>query len=74
IDFVEGKTVIRRLGILGEAAKNLSTKAKEKYPSVAWRDMARPRDLVVHHYWKIGLPEILEIATADVPALLTTFS
>jgi uncharacterized protein with HEPN domain len=66
--------VVRRLGIIGEAAKSLSTTAKERHPSVAWRDMARLRDLVVHHYWKVGLPELWSLATTDVPALLKTLS
>jgi uncharacterized protein with HEPN domain len=85
MDYVKGKTlvdfvasrllqdgVIRQLGIIGEASKNLSSKVKEKHPGVAWRDMGRLRDLVVHHYWKIGLAEIWSIATTDVPALLKT--
>jgi uncharacterized protein with HEPN domain len=78
VDFIASRLlqdgVIRRLGIIGEAAKSLSVKAKDRYPSVAWRDMARLRDLVVHHDWKIGLPEIWGIATNDIPALLKTLS
>jgi uncharacterized protein with HEPN domain len=87
MDYVRGKTlgdfvgnrllqdgVIRQLGIIGEASKNLSTKVKDEYVGVAWRDMGRLRDLVVHHYWKIGLAEIWGIATTDVPALLKTLN
>lgn len=78
VDFVASRllqdAVIRRLGIIGEATKNLSAKSKQAYANVAWRDMARLRDLVVHHYWKIGLPEIWGIATTDVPDLLKTLS
>ncbi len=85
IDHVKGKTfvdfvashvlqdaVIRRLGIVGEATKGLSAKTREKYPAIAWRDMGRLRDLVVHHYWKLDLAEIWGIAKKDVPTLLKT--
>ncbi len=78
VDFVANRLlqdgVIRQLGIIGEASKSLSAKAKNAYSGVAWRDMARLRDLVVHHYWKIGLPEIWSIATTDVPDLLAMLS
>ena len=87
MDYVKGKSlvdfvatrllqdgVIRQLGIVGEAAKSLSAKTKERYPGVVWRDIGRLRDLVVHHYWKIGLAEIWGIATTDVPALLKTLA
>lgn len=85
IDYVKGKTlvdfvasrllrdgVIRQLAVVGEATKNLSAKVKEKYPRLAWRDIGRLRNLVVHHYWKIGVAEIWNIATTDIPALLKT--
>jgi uncharacterized protein with HEPN domain len=39
---------------------------------VAWRDIGRLRDLVVHHYWKIGVAEIWNIATTHIPSLLKT--
>ncbi|HEY6476944.1 MAG TPA: HepT-like ribonuclease domain-containing protein [Polyangia bacterium] len=64
--------MIRQLAIVGEAAKNLSSKTKDKYPGVAWRDIGRLRDLVVHDYWKIGVAEIWNIATTDIPSLLET--
>jgi len=76
VDFVASRLlqdgVIRQLGIIGEASKSLSAKVKDEYPGVAWRDMGRLRDLVVHHYWKIGLAEIWGIAETDVPSLLKT--
>ena len=85
IDYLRGKTlvdfvasrllqdgVIRQLAIVGEATKNLSNKVKDQYPGVAWRDIGRLRDLVVHHYWKIGVAEIWNIATTHIPSLLKT--
>jgi uncharacterized protein with HEPN domain len=62
--------MIWQLAIIGEAAQSLSNKAKDKYSGVAWRDIGRLRDLVVHHDWKIGVPEIWNIASKDVPSLL----
>ena len=45
---------------------------KDQDPGVAWRDIGRLRDPVVHHDWKIGVPEIWNIARKDIPALLKT--
>jgi uncharacterized protein with HEPN domain len=76
VDFVASRLlqdgVIRQLAIVGEAAKSLSAKTKGQYSGVAWRDIGRLRDLVVHHYWKIGAAEIWTIATTDIPSLLKT--
>ena len=36
--------------------------------------MARLRDLVVHHYWKMEALKIWEIAQEDIPLLLKTLS
>jgi uncharacterized protein with HEPN domain len=67
-------SVVLRLIVIGEACKNLSEKARKRYPDVAWKDMARLRDLAVHHYWKIDALKVWEIAQEDVPFLLSRLS
>jgi uncharacterized protein with HEPN domain len=64
--------IVLRLIIIGEAAKNLSGKAKAKYPGVEWKNIGRLRDLVVHHYWDMDLAMIWEIVRKDIPTLLKT--
>jgi uncharacterized protein with HEPN domain len=67
-------SVVLRLIVIGEACKNLSEAARKRYPDVQWKDMARLRNLAVHHDWKMDALKIWEIAQEDVPLLLTTLS
>ena len=53
---------------------SLSWSHRKRYPDVQWKDMARLRDLAVHHYWKIDALKVWEIAKEDVPFLLTRLS
>lgn len=47
--------VIRALEIIGEAAKNISSEVREKYPSVPWKDLASIGDKLVHAYFGVNL-------------------
>ena len=76
VDFVASRVlqdaVIRRLAVIGEASKNLSPTVKEKHSKIAWKDMGRLRDLVVHHYWTLDTTQVWEILKKDIPDLLKT--
>lgn len=43
-------SIIRRLEIIGEAAKNLPVDFREKYNSIEWNKIAGMRDVLIHHY------------------------
>lgn len=47
--------VIRNREILGEAAKNISQPFKEQHINVPWREMARTRDRLIHHYFGVNI-------------------
>ena len=64
-------SIVLRLIVIGEASKNLSETTRKRYPDVQWKDMSRLRDLAVHHYWKMDVLKIWEIAHEDVPFLLS---
>ena len=40
--------VIRRIEVLGEAAKNIPEDFRMKYPDIPWRSIAGMRDVVIH--------------------------
>ena len=61
--------VIRRIEIIGEAVKNISTETKEKYPNIRWREIAGMRDVVIHQYFGVTVGLIWQVATSDIPKL-----
>jgi uncharacterized protein with HEPN domain len=61
---------IHQLLVMGEATKRLSDGFKEAHPSIPWREMARMRDKMIHHYEGVDLAEVWRASQTDVPELL----
>jgi len=59
--------VLRNLEVLGEAAKNLSTAIKEKYPDIPWKRIIGLRNIVIHGYFGVDFDNIWKIITDNVP-------
>jgi uncharacterized protein with HEPN domain len=60
----------RLLEIIGEASGALSDDFKQRHGEVAWRDVAALRILLAHHYHRIDVDQVWQIATDSVPALV----
>jgi uncharacterized protein with HEPN domain len=73
-EFVEDQktfdAVIRNLEITGEAARQLSTEFKERYPEVPWRRISGFRDIAIHAYLTIEAEIVWDIIQNKVPELL----
>jgi uncharacterized protein with HEPN domain len=54
--------------VLGEAAGQLSTEIKERFPDIPWQQPARLRNRIVHGYWSIDLEVLHTTATDQLPA------
>ncbi|MBU1252171.1 MAG: DUF86 domain-containing protein [Nanoarchaeota archaeon] len=56
-DLLEDKklqdAIVRRIEIIGEAAKNIPKSLKKKYPEVEWKMIAGTRDIITHAYFGI---------------------
>lgn len=61
--------VVRRIEIIGEAVKNLSSDFKKKHPEVEWREVAGMRDKLIHHYFGIEMSIVWETSKKDLPKL-----
>ncbi|MCX2681280.1 DUF86 domain-containing protein [Galbibacter sp. EGI 63066] len=61
--------VIRRIEIIGEAVKSISTKTRDMYPDIPWREMAGMRDIVIHEYFGISIGMVWRVAVSDIPKL-----
>lgn len=70
-DGIARDAVLYRLLVMGEATKRLSMAFREAHPGVRWRAVAGLRDILVHRYDRVDASEIWNIATNDVPALLS---
>ncbi len=49
------RAVVRSLEIIGEATKSIPVEWREKYAAVPWKQIARMRDRLIHHYFDIDL-------------------
>lgn len=61
--------VIRRLEIIGEAAKNMPPELKEKHSDIPWRQMAGIRDVLIHEYFGVDLHLLWNVVKKDLPGL-----
>ena len=60
---------IRRLEIIGEAAKNIPEKFRRKYSKIEWRKIAGTRDVLIHAYFGVDLDLTWRIIKKDLPKL-----
>lgn len=61
--------VTHRLEIIGEAAKHVPQEFCDAHPEVSWREIARTRDKIIHHYFEIDIEQIWNIIQNDLTPL-----
>lgn len=68
-DIDKQDAVVHRLEVIGEAAKRVTKDFRDKYPNVPWKDIARTRDKITHHYFEVDLEIIWSIIQNDLKPL-----
>ena len=62
--------VVRRIEIIGEAARRVSEETRAKHPALPWRQMIGMRNQVIPMYDGVDLSVVRSTVREDLPKLL----
>ena len=87
LDYVAGKSwdqfyedrqcqdaVLRRIEIIGEAARHISPQFQTKYPQIPWRELTLLRNLVIHQYDAVDINQVWDTTQNRLPSLVDELS
>lgn len=63
-------SVIRRLEIIGEAARRISEETRKAYPNLPWKEMIGMRNFLIHDYDDVDIHIVWKTVKKDLPDLL----
>jgi len=66
--------VVRRIEIIGEAARRLSQETRDKHPQIPWREMTSMRNLVIHEYDVVDINQVWDTVQKRLPPLIAELS
>lgn len=61
--------IVRRLEIVGEAARRLSDDARNELSHLRWSQIIGMQDIIIHQCDRINLDFLWQVATNDLPQL-----
>jgi len=62
--------VVRRIEIIGEAARRLSQETRDKHPQIPWREITSMRNLVIHEYDVVDIGQVWDTVQNKIPPLI----
>jgi uncharacterized protein with HEPN domain len=62
--------VVRRIEIIGEAARRVSQETRDKHPQIPWREMTSMRNLVIHEYDVVDINQVWDTVQNKIPPLI----
>ncbi len=63
--------IAKALENVGEAARKISEETKAAHPEIPWSSIVALRHRIAHDYFRLDLVRVWEIATKDLPTLIT---
>ena len=66
------RAVVRSLEIIGEATKSIPVEWTKKYAAVPWKQIARMRDRLIHHYFDIDFEVVSNVLETEIDPLAET--
>ncbi len=66
--------VVRRIEIIGEAARRVSQETRDAYPQIPWREMTSMRNLVIHEYDVVDINQVWDTVQNKIPPLIEELS
>jgi uncharacterized protein with HEPN domain len=71
-EFLVQDAVVRRLEIVGEAARRLSDETRAAIPGLPWQSMIAMRNILIHQYDNVDLPIVWDTVKNDLPTIIAT--
>jgi len=62
--------VIRRLEVIGEAARRISDQTRRVFPHLPWTEMVGMRNFLIHEYDDVDLIIVWDAVRIDLPPLI----
>jgi uncharacterized protein with HEPN domain len=62
--------VVRRIEVIGEAARRISDETRTAYTELPWSDMIGMQNLMIHEYDDIDIAIVWETVKNDLPLLI----
>jgi len=69
-DEVLQDAIVRRIQIIGEAARKISQEFKEAHPEIPWFEVIGMRHRLIHEYFRIISEKVWEVIVKDIPSLI----
>ncbi len=74
-EFVQNRqlqdAVLRRLEVIGEAAKHIPEGFRKKHPTIPWKRMAGLRDVLIHEYFGVSPHRIWRLIEDELDVIRT---
>ncbi|MDY6990917.1 MAG: DUF86 domain-containing protein [Thermodesulfobacteriota bacterium] len=62
--------VIRRIEIIGEAARRVSEETQQAFPELPWNEMIAMRNVMIHDYDGVDMVIVWDTIKKDLPPLI----